>query len=315
MEPRDSARLLVVGEGIAHARVADLPSFLRAGDVLVLNDVRVRRARLRAFRESGGAVEILLVGAGEALCRPSRRLRAGETLRCGPGKVTLVEPRGEGRWGVRCEPDEDALADAVGQVPLPPYFGRDATPEDERRYQTVYARRGELAAAAAPTAGLHLTPELLERVRHAGVQVLSVTLEVGLGTFKPLTAEQLLLGELHEERFDVPEATWKALADARARGGRVIAVGTTTARVLESARAPGRGSTRAFFRRPGDLRVVDVLFTNFHLPRSSLLMLVTAFAGHARVMDAYALAVREGYRFYSYGDACLLTRAEPAAAR
>jgi S-adenosylmethionine:tRNA ribosyltransferase-isomerase len=306
---------LVVGEETTHARVADLPSLLRPGDLLVLNDVRVRRARLPAVRQSGGAVEVLLVGAGEALCRPSRRLRAGEALQCGSGTVTLVEPRGEGRWAVRCEPDEDALADAVGQVPLPPYFGRDATPEDERRYQTVYARRGELAAAAAPTAGLHFTPELLERVRHAGVSVVSVTLEVGLGTFKPLTAEQLLRGELHEESFDVPEASWSALAEARARGGRVIAVGTTTARVLESATGPGRGSTRAFFRRPGDLRVVDVLFTNFHLPRSSLLMLVTAFAGHERVMDAYALAVREGYRFYSYGDACLLTRADPGVAR
>ena len=313
VEPRDAARLLVIDDSCTHAHVRDLPDWLRPGDLVVVNDVRVRRARIQTHRASGGRVEVLLVRDDEALCRPSRRLSAGERLICRGdgaelGAVTLLEALGDGRWRVRCDPDADTLAELAGSVPLPPYFGRDASEADAARYQTVYARRGALAAAAAPTAGLHFTDGLLARLGAKGVARAHVTLEVGLGTFKPLTADQLARGVLHEERYEVPEATWHAIEACRARAGRVVAIGTTTARVLESASGPGPGSTAIFLRHRDDFRVVDVLFTNFHLPASSLLMLVTAFGGHARVMAAYRRAVDEGYRFYSYGDACLVFR-------
>ncbi len=302
---RDGARLLHIADSRADLRVRDLPELLGPGDLLVVNDVRVRRSRLRARRESGGDVEVLLVGGGEALCRPSRRLREGEALRCGAVGAVVLEARlPDGRWRVRCEPDADTLADAVGELPLPPYLDRAPTAADDARYQTVFARRGPLAAAAAPTAGLHFTPELLAALEARGVARATVTLEVGLGTFKPLTAEQLARGELHPERYVLPEPTWAALGRAR----RVIAVGTTVARVLESAEGPGEGSSRLFIREGFPWRRVDALFTNFHLPRSSLLMLVCAFGGHARVLDAYRHAVGAGYRFFSYGDACFVER-------
>lgn len=307
---RDRARLLVVGAGLDDASVADLPERLAPGDLLVVNDVRVHPARLRARRATGGAVEVLLAGphpAGwEAFVRPSRRIVPGERLGCGPGEVELVERLPGGTWAVRCHPDVDTLTAAAGEIPLPPYLGRPPTAADAERYQTVYARAGRLRAAAAPTAGLHFTAALLDRLAARGVARASVTLEVGAGTFKPLDAEALARGELHPERFVVPEATWAALAAARARGGRVVAVGTTVARVLESAEGPGEGTTRLFVREGHRFRRVDRLFTNFHLPRSSLLMLVAAFGGHARVMAAYRHAVAAGYRFYSYGDAMLL---------
>ena len=302
---RDGARLLTLGANALDRHVRDLPSLLSPGDLLVVNDVRVRRARLRAQRASGGEVEVLLVGAGEALCRPGRRLREGEALRCGDaGTVVLDERLDEGRWRVRCLPDADTLADAVGELPLPPYLSRAPTRDDDERYQTVFARRGPFAAAAAPTAGLHFTPSLLAALAERGVERASVTLEVGLGTFKPLTEAQLTRGELHPERFVLPASTWEALRRAR----RVVAVGTTVARVLESADGPGEGTTRLFIREGHPWRRVDALFTNFHLPRSSLLMLVCAFAGRERVMAAYRHAVAAGYRFFSYGDAMFVTR-------
>jgi S-adenosylmethionine:tRNA ribosyltransferase-isomerase len=304
-EARDGGRLLALrGDRCVDATIPDLPSFLEPHDLVVVNDVRVRRARLRARRESGGAVEVMLVRDDEALCRPSRKLAAGERLRCAGGAVTLVGPLGEGRWRVACAPSADALADAGGELPLPPYLGRPADDADDVRYQTVYARAGALAAAAAPTAGLHFTPELLDAVRARGARVASLTLEVGLGTFKPLTEAQLVAGELHPERYVVPEATWAALATAR----RVVAVGTTVARALESATGPGPGETRIFIRDAWPWRRVDVLFTNLHLPRSSLLALVCSFAGHERVMAGYRHAVEGRSRFFSYGDATLLWR-------
>jgi S-adenosylmethionine:tRNA ribosyltransferase-isomerase len=309
---RDAARLLTVCEGVEDRWVRDLPALLQPGDLLVVNDVRVRRARLRTRRASGGEVEVLLVGAGEALCRPGRRLRDGELLRCGDaGSVVLEQRLDAGRWRVRCEPDADTLAEAVGELPLPPYLGRTPSRADDTRYQTVFARRGDLAASAAPTAGLHFTPRLLEALEARGIDRASVTLEVGLGTFKPLTEAQLLSGELHPERFVLPEPTWEALQRAR----RVVAVGTTVARVLESAAGPGPGTTRLFIREGHPWRRVDVLFTNFHLPCSSLLMLVCAFAGRERTMAAYRHAVSAGYRFFSYGDASLFERAREDATR
>ena len=325
VEPRDAARMLVLGEGSGRSdhAVRDLPDLLRAGDLVVVNDVRVRKARVHALRESGGEIEVFLLRDDLAMCRPSRRLRPGERLQVvGPGTrragpppaatITLLSRDDEGLWTIACTPDAESLAARYGSVPLPPYFHRDAEANDEERYQTVYAREGGLAAAAAPTAGLHLTDALLARLAERGIDLARVTLEVGLGTFKPLTEVQLASGELHEERYEVPDATWEALSATRARGGRVVAIGTTTARVLESAAGPGPGSTRIFLREGARFHTVDVLFTNFHLPRSSLLLLVTAFGGHARVMDAYAHAIACGYRFYSYGDACLIPRAHPA---
>jgi S-adenosylmethionine:tRNA ribosyltransferase-isomerase len=306
---RDGGRLLVPGATPADRSIRDLPDLLGEGDLLVLNDVRVRRARLPARRATGGPIEVLLLGGGEALVRPARRLREGETLGCGPGSIRLLERLAEGRWRVAADPDEDTLVEAVGEVPLPPYLDRDATPEDRIRYQTVFAREhADLRAAAAPTAGLHFTPELLAAIEARGARRAYVTLEVGLGTFRPLQPDQLARGELHPERYVVPEATWQALARAR----RVIAIGTTVARALESAEGPGPGTTRLFVREGYRFRRVDALFTNFHLPRSSLLMLVCAFGGRERVMTAYHHAVATGYRFYSYGDAMFLPRFAPA---
>lgn len=283
----------------------DLPGLLEPGDLLVVNDIRVHHARLRARRESGGNVEVLLAGGDEALVRPSRRLREGERLVCGPGHVVLHSRLPDGRWRVACEPDVDTLTSAAGELPLPPYFGRAPTPEDEVRYQTVYARHGgQLRAAAAPTAGLHLTPRIFAALADRGIRRASLTLEVGLGTFRPLGAEQIARGALHSERFDVPAETWEAVRSAK----RVIAVGTTVARALESATGPGPGATDLFIREGYTFKRVDALLTNFHLPRSSLLMLVCAFGGRERVLDAYRHAVSSDYRFYSYGDAMLLTR-------
>lgn len=307
---RDGGRLLDLSDarsGPVDRQIRDLPSLLRPGDLLILNDVRVRRARLSARRASGGAVEVLLAGAAEALVRPGRRLKAGERLSCGSGCVELLEQLPEGRWRVALHPSAEQLEREAGAMPLPPYLGRDAEPEDEARYQTVYASgRSGLKASAAPTAGLHLTEALLAEIAGRGVEVGHVGLEVGLGTFLPLRAQQLAEGLLHEERYELPPATWEQIAACRARGGRVVAVGTTAARVLEGAAGPGVGATRLFIRPGWRFRQVDALLTNFHLPESSLLMLCCAFGGTARVMAAYRHAVGAGYRFFSYGDAMLL---------
>lgn len=311
---RDGGRLLVLRSDVTDAKVTDLPSFLRPGDLLVLNDVRVRRARLAARRQSGGEVEVLLVGANEALVRPSRKLKAGEHLRCGPGEVVMEELLGAGRWRVRCLPDVATLEAAAGSIPLPPYLGREAVSEDEHRYQTVFASsRSGFAASAAPTAGLHLTEALLNRLSAMGVRQAQVGLEVGLGTFQPLREEQIAEGRLHPERYDLPESTWKNIQRTREEGGRVVAVGTTVARVLESATEPGRGETRIFLRPGHVFRGFDLLFTNFHLPESSLLMLVCAFGGTERMLAAYRHAVEQQYRFFSYGDAMLIEPGRPAS--
>ena len=305
---RDGGRLLVVGSDLADRQVREFPSLLRNDDLLVLNDVRVRRARLRASRETGGAVEVLVLRAegdeGEALVRPARKLRLGEVLRAGTGHITLLERLEEGVVRVAFSPSLASIEAEVGEIPLPPYLDRAATPEDDSRYQTVFHRRGPLEGAAAPTAGLHLSEDLLRRIDVAGVERVHVTLEVGLGTFRPVTAEQLAAGQLHPERYDVPEGTWAALERAKAQGRRVVAVGTTVVRTLESASAPGRGETRILLQPGWVPNRVGAIFTNFHLPRRSLLMLVAAFGGRERTFAAYRHAVRNGYRFFSYGDAC-----------
>ena len=306
-DARDGGRLLVVGDQTRHAAVPDLVELLEAGDVLVLNDTRVLHARLRARRATGGAVEVFVLGEDRAMLRPARRLKVGELLHVDDdGRVELLERDDEG-WRVRFHPSAAHLMDAAGEVPLPPYLERSATPADRERYQTVFARSD--GAVAAPTAGLHLTEDLLDRIRRRGVDVRFVTLHVGAGTFRNLRPEDLERGELHPEVYEVPAATADAVNGC---AGRVVAVGTTVTRTLESATdddgvlRPGRGVTRLFLREGARFRRVDALLTNFHLPRSSLLMLVCAFAGRERVLAAYDEAIRDGYRFYSYGDAMFL---------
>jgi S-adenosylmethionine:tRNA ribosyltransferase-isomerase len=312
VEPRDRARLLVdrgAGRPPEHRTVAALGSLVGPGDVVVVNTTRVLPARLRLHKPTGAAVEVLLLeerpdGAGwEALVRPGRKVAPGTRLEAGPDLAVVVGERlADGRRVVDVE-TSDLLAalDRHGEVPLPPYI--HAALGDPERYQTVYAERA--ASVAAPTAGLHLTPRVMADVRAAGAAVAHLDLVVGIGTFRPIAADRVEDHEMHEERFDVPEATW----DACARADRVVAIGTTTVRALESAAALGTRSGRTgLFLSPGsDFAVVDVLLTNFHMPRSSLLVLVEAFAGpHWRKL--YATALADGYRFLSFGDAMLLGR-------
>lgn len=323
--PRDAARLLAHDVGAdrsEHARVRELDRFLGPGDLLVVNDTRVRRARLCGRRATGGAVQVLLLeplgeGRWRALARPAGKLRAGELLELEGGRLTAraCERGPGGEWIL--ELADEGRIEQVGRMPLPPYIrrppGDDPLRElDREAYQTVFAR--ELGAVAAPTAGLHFTRELLERLEQAGAERARVTLHVGLGTFRPVGVEDTDEHEMHAEAYELPEETVAAVARCRERGGRVVAVGTTTVRVLETcAQGDGRvragsGETRLFLEPGARFRVVDALMTNFHLPRSTLLMLVAAFAGRERILRLYAEAIERGYRFYSYGDAMLLSR-------
>jgi S-adenosylmethionine:tRNA ribosyltransferase-isomerase len=309
VEPRDSARLLVDGDPVRHLRVADLPSLLRHGDVVVVNETRVIPARLRLRKPTGGAVEVLLVeerpdGTWTALVRPGRKVPAGTVLTAGDDLVVEVgEALPDGQRLVRLDTDDAAAALARhGEVPLPPYLHEGLA--DPERYQTVYA--SVPGSVAAPTAGLHLTPGLLDRCRAAGADVRAVDLQVGLGTFRPVTAERLEDHEVHEERYAVPEATMAACEAAE----RVVAIGTTTVRALETAAATGclAGRSRLLITPGHDWRVVDALLTNFHLPRSTLLLLVEALVAE-RWRHLYEVALAEGYRFLSFGDAMFLERA------
>lgn len=325
-EPRDHARLLVHDRATRrcdHAHVFDLPRFLRAGDLLVLNDTRVMPWRLRGRRATGGAVECLLVrldgSAGEAFVKPSKKLRAGDRLPMEGGAIELelLAPQGGGRWAVALQSSQGSIAAALercGRAPLPPYIARDGEEDiaaDRARYQTVFARAP--GAIAAPTAGLHFTPELLARVQALGVGLAYVTLHVGEGTFAPLRTEVVEEHRMHAEHYELPAATAAAVAATKARGGRVVAVGTTSCRTLETC-ATGHGGVSAgsgassLFLYPGrPFRVVDALLTNFHLPQSTLLMLVAAFAGRDEMLAVYRDAIERGYRFYSFGDAMLIT--------
>lgn len=319
---RASARLLdATGPAVAHRIVRDLPDVIGPGDVLVLNDTRVLPARLRPTRPTGGSAEVLLLrpvdgepGAWEALVRPSRKVVPGTRLEVSDDlAVEVGADLGEGRRIVRPvdgfgEPlDRPALLAALdrhGEVPLPPYL--TAGIDDPERYQTVYSDRP--ASAAAPTAGLHLTDEVLEACRTAGARVERLELVVGLDTFRPVAVDDLDDHRMHSESYRVPEAVLEACSEARAAGGRVVAVGTTTVRALESAvRFGPAGDTDLFIRPPFDFRVVDVLMTNYHLPRSTLLVMLEAFAG-PDWRDLYATALAAGYRFLSFGDAMLIGR-------
>lgn len=315
---RSGSRLLVLDGAAppADRLFSDLPGQLREGDLLVANDTRVMAARLRARRQTGGAVELLLLDPGpgpvRALVRPLKKLKDGESLTLEDGSAATLLDRSEGGLA-RLEFERhpaDVMAE-TGAAPLPPYLGRDAEETDDERYQTVYA--GPLGASAAPTAGLHFDEPLLAVLREAGIGWATVTLHVGLGTFRPLREEDIERGRLHAEPWSVPEATVRAIEDTRARGGRVIAVGTTSVRTLESATpagahvpAAGSGTTDLFIQPGYAFRTVDGMITNFHLPRSSLLMLVAAKIGRERLFATYAHAIERGYRFYSYGDAMLL---------
>jgi len=317
---REAARLLVLPPdgAIRHTRVAELPDHLAPGDLLVVNDTRVIPARVRGRRPSGGRLEVLFVrplagdGEWETLVRGAPR--AGEVVHLGDVRGEWVRSLGGGRWAVRLALDEPVVAwlEREGEVPLPPYITRPAGPSaaDRERYQTVYAR--EPGAVAAPTAGLHLTPALFDALATTGVATASLTLHVGPGTFLPIRHDDLDAHVMEAERYVLPAATVERIAATRAAGGRVVAVGTTTVRALESAAADGTlragAGEAAVFIRPGHrFRAVDALLTNFHLPRSTLLALVAAFAGWDRIRTAYDEAVRLGYRFYSYGDAMLIT--------
>lgn len=324
IEPRDAAKLLVaVDSEVEHRHITDLPSVLQADDVLVVNETRVIPARLRLQKDTGGAVEVLLLDRFDdrswaALVRPSKKVRAGTLLRPGPGlAVEIAEVLDGGQRRVRLLDDvsgdvldpgqEEAGLARYGVAPLPPYI--TAPLADPDRYQTTFARLP--GSSAAPTAGLHLTPAVLDACRAKGVEVHTVDLTVGLDTFRPVTADRPEDHEIHSERYSVPATTIDACDRAHRSGGRVVAVGTTTVRALESAVASGEstGRTRLFIYGTYRFRVVDLLLTNFHLPRSSLLLLVEAFAG-PRWRDLYAQAQANDYRFLSFGDAMLLARHE-----
>jgi S-adenosylmethionine:tRNA ribosyltransferase-isomerase len=323
--PRDASRLLVLPPTgpVEHRAFADLPGLLRGGDLLVFNDTRVIPARLLGVREgTGGKVEMLLVDpvGGElprrwrAMGKASKPLRAGARLRFGELGAVVERAEGEGFYELLLDREGPALEAALaraGRMPLPPYIRREPTAEDAERYQTVFASRP--GSAAAPTAGLHFTPAILARLEARGVVRTAVTLHVGPGTFLPVRGDSLEGHRMHEERYDVSEAAVEAVEACRARGGRVVAVGTTAIRTLESSFRNGRlhpgGGRTSLFIRPGHtFAVVDVLVTNFHLPRSTLLMLVCALGGRERVLAAYAEAISCRYRFFSYGDAMILTQ-------
>ncbi len=326
-EPRDAARLLVYdrkrGE-IRHSRVGALPELLRAGDLLVVNDTRVMAHRFVGRRATGGRVECLLLerdGArGRGFLKPAAKLGLGESIELEGGALVLRPERalGGGRFEFELQPAGaeplDQCIDRVGRAPLPPYLRRDAATEDvaadRRRYQTVFA--AEPGAVAAPTAGLHFTEGLLDRCAARGIELARVTLHVGEGTFAPVRCERVDQHRMHAETYRLGEAAADAVAACRRRGGRVVAVGSTATRTLETCAAdggavrPGSGASDLFLVPGSRFRVVDVMLTNFHLPRSTLLMLVAAFIGVDAMRRLYRAAIDDRYRFYSFGDACLL---------
>ena len=312
---RGASRLLHVATGGFHDRLfAELPELLRAGDLLVLNDTRVIKARLYGHKDSGGRVELLVervLSDGEALAfiRASKTPRPGSTIALADGVALTVVEKRDDLYLVRFSKPVLDVLDAQGSLPLPPYIARAAGADDDARYQTVYARAP--GAVAAPTAGLHFDEAMLARLRAAGVDHARVTLHVGAGTFQPVRVENVADHRMHSERYSIPAATVAAIEATQRRGGRTIAVGTTSLRALEAASAggtlvAGSGETDIFITPGYRFRTTDALITNFHLPKSTLLMLVSAFAGLDTIRAAYAHAIRERYRFFSYGDAMFL---------
>jgi S-adenosylmethionine:tRNA ribosyltransferase-isomerase len=323
LDARDQSRLLVVardGSRFRHLEFRDLQGLVGPGDALVLNETRVFPARLRGRKPTGAPAEVLLLRPTtaderewEALVRPGGKLKPGREIVIDPAfRIRVLDSAPGGGRLVRLETklEPRAAIERWGEMPLPPYIERAAVADDRERYQTVYARAA--GSVAAPTAGLHFTPSLLDALREKGVEVVTLVLHVGVGTFRPVDFEELDRHEMHAEWYEVPGESADRLNELRSRGGAVWAVGTTVARTLESVTddqgvvRAGSGWTDLFIRPPYRFKGVDRLVTNFHLPRSTLLMLVSAFAGHDRTMAAYHEAVEEGYRFYSYGDAMVI---------
>lgn len=322
VEPRDSSRLLILGRNngeIEHKHFYDIIEYLHEGDLLVVNDSRVLPARIFGIKEETGArVEFLLLkqisgNKWETLCKPGKKAKEGTKFTFGDGllKATVVEVKDDGNRVVDFECDENFFAalDKIGQMPLPPYITEEL--KDKERYQTVYSH--ELGSAAAPTAGLHFTKELMDRIREKGINIANVTLHVGLGTFRPVKVDDVTNHKMHSEHYEVPEETAKLIKQTKENGRRVIAVGTTSCRTLESvATQYGEiiacdGFTDIFIYPGYKFKVLDGLITNFHLPESTLIMLVSAFAGFDNVMNAYKNAVDEKYRFFSFGDAMFIS--------
>ena len=316
---RSASRLLIMdGARLEDRRFSDLPQLLRAGDLLVFNDTRVIHARLHGTKDSGGKVEVLIerpIGRHEALAqvRASHAPKPGSRLVLEDALVVQVVAR-EGEFFLLRFPGTDdlaALLERHGKLPLPPYIQREAGDADEARYQTVYAR--EHGSVAAPTAGLHFDEALISALRERGVELAYLTLHVGAGTFQPVRVDDLSRHRMHRERYIIPADTVTAMREARTRGGRIIAVGTTSLRALEAAAQEGEiiagpGETEIFILPGFRFRTADCLITNFHLPKSTLLMLVSAFAGMDNIRGAYRHAVAEGYRFFSYGDAMFIMK-------
>ncbi|MFC1541496.1 tRNA preQ1(34) S-adenosylmethionine ribosyltransferase-isomerase QueA [Candidatus Latescibacterota bacterium] len=326
VESRDSSRLMVLdlkNDTITHSIFSKLNEFITGDDLIVVNDTKVFPARLIGKKEkTEGTVEIFLLkrynnGTWDALSRPAKRLRKGSVIKFGGGMlIAEIVDRGENghvRVNLDSADNIDSAIDKLGKTPLPPYIKHEPDRYDRERYQTVYARaRG---AVAAPTAGLHFTPKMLDKLASIGIKKTSVTLHVGIGTFRPLSCEEAERDHLHSEYCCLTESTVRMVKECRRNGGRVIAVGTTTARALETASTSGEispfdGWTDIFIKPPYTFRSVDSLITNFHLPYSSLLMMVSAFAGRKRILNAYNDAIKAGYRFYSYGDAMFITGSE-----
>ncbi len=321
IEPRDASRLLVLHKesgAVEHRHFTDILDYLQPGDCLILNDSRVLPARIYGVKEDTGAVvEFLLLNqrehnVWEALAGPGRKAKAGSRFSFGnglmTGEVADILPDGNRLVSFACEGNFFSVLEQIGQMPLPPYITEKL--EDPERYQTVYSR--ELGSAAAPTAGLHFTPELLERVRAKGIKTGFVTLHVGLGTFRPVSVSQISEHKMHSEHYHLPQATADLINETKRCGGRVISVGTTSCRTIESvAQREGRvkesdGWTDIFIYPGYQFQVLDGLITNFHLPESTLIMLVSALAGRENILHAYQIAVRERYRFFSFGDAMLI---------
>jgi len=319
VEPRDHSHLMVLhrdtGE-IEHRHFYDIIDYLNPGDCLVINETKVIPARLYGERPTGGAVEVLLLKQlgpkrWETLVRPGRKLKPGAEVSFGDGrlKCRVMETTDVGGRIVEfeCEGSFEAALDALGEMPLPPYIHEKL--ENRDRYQTVYAKQD--GSAAAPTAGLHFTPELMARIREKGVDIVPVLLHVGLGTFRPVKVENIEEHEMHSEYFEVTPDAAERVNAARARGGRIVAVGTTSVRTLESAAQGGRlvarrGDTSIFIKPGYRFQLVDALITNFHLPGSTLIMLVSALWDRERILEAYRIAVEDEYRFFSFGDAMLI---------
>jgi S-adenosylmethionine:tRNA ribosyltransferase-isomerase len=316
---RGSSRLLhldAASGALSDWRFADLPRFIQTGDVIVLNDTRVIRARLFAVKRSGGRIELLverLLDNRRALVmlRASRKPQPGQRIELQDGSQVMVGQRLGNLFELQFDEDVMPVLERIGEIPLPPYIARAATPADEVRYQTVYAARP--GAVAAPTAGLHFDEAMLSRLAQAGAKIVTVTLHVGAGTFEPVRSADLEHHEMHSEWYCVPEEAARQVSQARAAGRRILAVGTTSLRALESAAADGMlragsAETRLFIKPGYRFRVVDRLLTNFHLPRSTLYMLVAALAGLETIRTAYRHAIAQRYRFFSYGDAMLIER-------